>query len=197
MAVIARLKQPWEDLSRYRPLFTMFYSHHPHQKISTTLLLTLEVIAADALRQAPSGSGPRHGLTITGARYDLWWAVEQDAQFLDILVQSRRNKKAAQQFFNTLLQGRRAVPRVLITDPLQSYAAAKREVMRSVASPRMARSPNTVAPVATSWRHWPTVKTCGNASRHGGRSPARQWRRKGRVGCCLTPSVPDERLTVS
>jgi hypothetical protein len=36
MAAIVRLQQPWEDLSRYCPLFTMFYSHHPHQKISTT-----------------------------------------------------------------------------------------------------------------------------------------------------------------
>jgi hypothetical protein len=36
MAAIVRLKQPWEELSRYCPLFTMFYSHHPHQKISTT-----------------------------------------------------------------------------------------------------------------------------------------------------------------
>jgi len=36
MAAIVRLKQPWKDLSRYCPLFTMFYSHHPHQKISTT-----------------------------------------------------------------------------------------------------------------------------------------------------------------
>jgi hypothetical protein len=37
VAAIVRLKQPWEDLSRYCPLFIMFYSHHPHQKISTTL----------------------------------------------------------------------------------------------------------------------------------------------------------------
>ena len=29
---IVRLKRPWEDLSRYRPLFTMFYSHHPQQR---------------------------------------------------------------------------------------------------------------------------------------------------------------------
>src|SRR2546427_3635392 len=36
MAAIVRLKQPWAELSRYHPLFTMFYSHHPHQKISTT-----------------------------------------------------------------------------------------------------------------------------------------------------------------
>jgi putative transposase len=45
---------------------------------------------------------------------------------------SRRNKKAAKKFFKKLLKGLRYVPRVLITDKLKSYAAAKREVMPSV-----------------------------------------------------------------
>jgi putative transposase len=47
-------------------------------------------------------------------------------------VQSRRNKKAAKKFFKKLLKGLRYVPRVLITDKLKSYAAAKREVMPGV-----------------------------------------------------------------
>ena len=38
-------------------------------------------------------------LTINGARYYLWRAVDQDDNVLDILVQSRRNKKAAKKFF--------------------------------------------------------------------------------------------------
>jgi putative transposase len=42
-------------------------------------------------------------------------------------VQSCRNKKAAKQFFKKLLKGLRYVPRVVITDKLKSYAAAKRE----------------------------------------------------------------------
>jgi putative transposase len=71
-------------------------------------------------------------LTINGARYYLWRAVDQDDNVLDILVQSRRNKKAAKKFFTKLLNGLRYVPRVLITDKLKSYAAAKREVMPGV-----------------------------------------------------------------
>ena len=51
---------------------------------------------------------------------------------LDILVQSRRDKKAAKKFFRKLLKGLRYVPRVIITDKLKSYSAAKAEVMPSV-----------------------------------------------------------------
>jgi putative transposase len=41
--------------------------------------------------------------TINGERYYLWRAVDQDGHILDILVQSRRNKKAAKKFFRHLL----------------------------------------------------------------------------------------------
>jgi putative transposase len=51
---------------------------------------------------------------------------------LDILVQSRRNKKAAKKFFRKLLKGLEYVPRVIITDKLASYAAAKKEILSSV-----------------------------------------------------------------
>jgi putative transposase len=34
-------------------------------------------------------------LTIHGERHYLWWAVDQDGHVLDILVQRRRDKKAA------------------------------------------------------------------------------------------------------
>ena len=51
---------------------------------------------------------------------------------LDILVQSRRDAKAAKRFFRRLLKGLRCVPRVLVTDKLASYQVAHREVMPSV-----------------------------------------------------------------
>jgi DDE domain len=44
-------------------------------------------------------------LTINGTRHYLWRAVDQDGYILDILVQSRRNKKAAKKFFRKLLKG--------------------------------------------------------------------------------------------
>ena len=71
-------------------------------------------------------------LTINGARHYLWRAVDQDGHVLDILVQSRRNKKAAKKFFRTLLKGLMYVPRVIVTDQLKSYVAAKQEMLPGV-----------------------------------------------------------------
>jgi putative transposase len=71
-------------------------------------------------------------LTIRGERHYLWRAVDQDGDVLDILVQRRRDKKAAKTFFRKLLKGLRDVPRVIITDKLKSYGAAKREILPGV-----------------------------------------------------------------
>lgn len=71
-------------------------------------------------------------LTINRKRSYLWRAVDQHGNVLDILVQSKRNKKAAKKFFRKLLKGLHYVPRVIITDKLASYAAAKKEIMPSV-----------------------------------------------------------------
>jgi putative transposase len=71
-------------------------------------------------------------LTIKGERHYLWRAVDQDGHVLDILVQRRRHKAAAKKFFRKLLKGLRYVPRVMITDQLKSYGAAKREILPSV-----------------------------------------------------------------
>ena len=71
-------------------------------------------------------------MTINGKTAYLWRAVDQDGHVLDILVQSRRNKAAAKKFFRKLLKGCQYVPRVIITDKLASYGAAKREILRSV-----------------------------------------------------------------
>src|SRR6185437_7120226 len=71
-------------------------------------------------------------LTIRGERHYLWRAVDQDGNVLDILVQSRRNKKAAKRFFRKLLKKQHDVPRVIVTDQLKSYRAAKREILPGV-----------------------------------------------------------------
>jgi putative transposase len=71
-------------------------------------------------------------LKINGRLRYLWRAVDQDGDVLDILVQSRRDKKAAKKFFRKLLKGLQYVPRVIITDKLKSYSAARAEVMPGV-----------------------------------------------------------------
>ena len=71
-------------------------------------------------------------LTIKGRHHYLWRAVDQDGHVLDILMQSRRNRQAAKRFFRKLLKGLRYAPRVLVTDKLKSYAAAKKQIMPGV-----------------------------------------------------------------
>jgi putative transposase len=71
-------------------------------------------------------------LKIQGRLQYLWRAVDQDGEVLDILVQPRRNKRAAKRFFRKLLKDLQYVPRAIITDKLGSYAAAKAEVLPSV-----------------------------------------------------------------
>ena len=71
-------------------------------------------------------------VTIQGRRQYLWRAVDQDGDVIDILVQSRRDHRAAARFSHRLLKGQGRAPRRLITDKLRSYAAAHRTVMPSV-----------------------------------------------------------------
>src|SRR5215510_166802 len=71
-------------------------------------------------------------LTIKGEWHFLWRAVDQEGHVLDILVQRRRDKKAAKRFFRKLLKGLAYVPCVLITDKLKSYRGAKREILPGV-----------------------------------------------------------------
>jgi putative transposase len=78
-----------------------------------------------------------HGIMVTYEAIRQWCrkfgqAVDQDGHVLDILVQSHRNKQAAKKFFRKLLKGLTYIPRVIITDKLKSYAAAKREMLPGV-----------------------------------------------------------------
>jgi|SRR3954447_14503625 putative transposase len=63
-------------------------------------------------------------IRIRGRLHYLWRAVDQHGNVLDVLVQSRRSKKAA--------KGLCYVPRVIVTDKLGSYGAAKREILPGV-----------------------------------------------------------------
>jgi putative transposase len=51
---------------------------------------------------------------------------------IDILLQPKRDRRAAARFFRKLLKGQGCAPRRLITDKLRSYAAAHVSVMPSV-----------------------------------------------------------------
>jgi putative transposase len=59
-------------------------------------------------------------ITIRGKKHWLWRAIDADGDVLDILVQTRRNGKAAKRFFQRLVS-QFGEPRVVITDKLRSY----------------------------------------------------------------------------
>ncbi len=71
-------------------------------------------------------------LRIRGKVHCLWRAVGQHGNVLDILVQSRRDAKAAKRFLRKRLKGLQHAPRVIVTGKLRSYAAAKPEILPHV-----------------------------------------------------------------
>ena len=71
-------------------------------------------------------------IQIQGVQHYLWRAVDQNGVVLDILVQERRDGKAAKRFLGHLLKGLHYVPRVIVTDKLRSYGVAKRQLLPDV-----------------------------------------------------------------
>jgi putative transposase len=51
----------------------------------------------------------------------LWRAVDQEGNVLEVLVQARRDKKAASNFLRKALKGAGYAPRLIVTDRLASY----------------------------------------------------------------------------
>ena len=105
----------------------------------------------------------------------LWRAVDQEGEVLDILVQSRRNAKAARRFFKKLLKGLRYSPRALITDKLSSYTRSHRDLIPEVEHRRGGRLNNRAENSHQPTREWERrmrrFKSMKNAqrflSRHG------------------------------
>jgi putative transposase len=92
---------------------------------------------ADGLRRRRARRGDKWHLDevflkINGVTHYLWRAVDQNGVVLDILVQPKRDRFAAIRFFRKLLRAVGRTPRVIVTDKLRSYGAAKRVVMPGV-----------------------------------------------------------------
>src|SRR4051812_20929000 len=108
-------------------------------------------------------------LMIRGTKHWLWRAVDQDGFVLDVLVQSRRDKQAAKRLLRKLLKKQCRTPRVLITDKLASYSAAKGEVMPSVEHRRHKdlnnRAENSHQPTRRRERQMKRFKSASQAQR--------------------------------
>ena len=67
-------------------------------------------------------------VSIQGKRTYLWRAVDSEGEVLDLLVQSKRDTKAALRLMRKLLRKQGYAPDELVTDKLGSYGAARREL---------------------------------------------------------------------
>jgi transposase-like protein len=61
---------------------------------------------------------------IGGERIYLWRAVDHEGEILDMLVQRRRDRRAAVTLMRALLKKQGFAPATIVTDRLRSYAAA-------------------------------------------------------------------------
>jgi putative transposase len=71
-------------------------------------------------------------IKVNGVQKYLWRAVDQHGNVLDILIQGKRDGRAATRFFRALLKHQGHPPRVLITDKLAFYRVAHRQMMPAV-----------------------------------------------------------------
>jgi len=58
----------------------------------------------------------------------LWRAVDDEGTVLDIVVQSKRNKKAAMRLLRKLIRNSGVKPKRIVTDRLRSYSAALKDL---------------------------------------------------------------------
>jgi putative transposase len=104
------------------------------------------VFAAGLKRRRPRPGATWHvdevQLKMNGRRSWLWRAVDQDGMGLDIPVQERRNREAAERFLRRVVDGWGTRPRVVVTDKLASYPPAIRRVLPGVEPRRHKRLHN-------------------------------------------------------
>jgi len=108
-------------------------------------------------------------ISISGKKHWLWRAVDQHGAVLDVLVQSRRNARAAKRLLRKLLKKQGVAPRVMITDKLASYGVAKRQIMPGVEHRQHRglnnRAENSHQPTRRRERIMKRFKSAGHAQR--------------------------------
>jgi putative transposase len=108
-------------------------------------------------------------IRIAGTKHWLWRAVDQDGIVLDVLVQSRRDKRAAKRLLRKLLKRQGRTPRAMITDKLASYGAARQELIPGVEHRRHKglnnRAENSHQPTRRRERQMKRFKSAGQAQR--------------------------------
>ena len=108
-------------------------------------------------------------VSINGKRMYLWRAVDSEGEVLDILVQSRRNKRAALKLMRKLLKKQGYAPTEVVADKPPSYGAALRDLNmteKHVTGGRSNnRAENSHLPVRQRERRMQGFKSAGSAQR--------------------------------
>jgi len=144
-----------------------------HETVRHWALKFGQAFANQIRRRLPAAGDKWHMdevvITISGVKHWLWRAVDQTGMVLDILVQSRRDTRAAKRLLRKLLKKQTRPPRVMVTDKLASYGAAKREVMPSVEHRKHKglnnRAENSHQPTRRRERQMKRFKSAGQAQR--------------------------------
>jgi transposase-like protein len=129
------------------------------------------MIAADLRRRRPKPHSTWHldevFVKIDGRLVYLWRAVDAEGEVLDVLVQSKRDKRAALKLMRKLLKKMGFVPDKIVSDDLRSYGAAR------------ARSRDISSPLTRAMAQQPSRELASSEPRpckHGARSPLRHDR---------------------
>jgi putative transposase len=83
---------------------------------------------APARARAIDGTSTRWWFASRASGCYLWRAVDHEGEVLDMLVQRRRDKRAALRLMRKLLRKQGFAPKLLTTDKLGSYGSAFREL---------------------------------------------------------------------
>ena len=83
-------------------------------------------------RPTPQWHLDEMAVLISGKQFWLWRAVDDEGEILDLLVQRRRDAKAAARLMRKLLKKHGFAPTLLVTDKLRSYGAARTRLRLSV-----------------------------------------------------------------
>jgi len=106
---------------------------------------------------------------ISGRQFWLWRAVDDEGEVLDLLVQRRRDARAAARLMRKLLKKQGFAPALLVTDKLRFYGAAKTQLRLSVRHEqglhKNNRAENSHLPVRRRERKMQRFKSPGSAQR--------------------------------
>jgi putative transposase len=108
-------------------------------------------------------------IRIAGVRMYFWRAVDHEGEVLDMLVQRRRDTRVALKLMRKLLKKQGFPPKLLVTDKLATYGAAKREIMPGIEHRQHKelnnRAENSHQPTRRRERQMKQFKSAGRAQR--------------------------------